>query len=232
MFTRNPGAAKFDWPGIQGVGGNARPLFCALSGVTVSLILSALDDAGNLRNWNGAGDFLTPAEADGVLSAVATARLELMIPLLIGVPVPFIGSVEPDWGLLCDGRTMQKADYPELWELTDPSERDATTFNLPDLRGLTIVGAGTAAGSGTNYPHLSSGGVESVTLNLDQIPYHTHTYTQPIPNVDLETPGVPDLIAAGINPFPQQTGGAGGGQPHENRQPYKALNYVIITPKP
>lgn len=42
-----------------------------------------------------------------------------------------------------------------------------TTFNLPDLRGKVIVGANT-----TNYPAGETGGQETVTLTVAQLPPH------------------------------------------------------------
>jgi microcystin-dependent protein len=56
------------------------------------------------------------------------------------------------------------------------------------------------------------------------MPSHFHLYTPPIPNVDLEAPGVPDITAAGVSPTTTGTGGAGGDQAHNNMQP----SYVII----
>lgn len=45
-----------------------------------------------------------------------------------------------------------------------------TTFNLPDLRGKVIVGANT-----TNYPAGKTGGQETVTLTVAQLPAHNFT---------------------------------------------------------
>ena len=52
----------------------------------------------------------------------------------------------------------------------------STTFNVPDLRGRTSVGAGT--GSGLTKRILGvTGGEENVTLSISQIPSHNHTFT-------------------------------------------------------
>lgn len=231
VSTRNPGAAKFSLPGIQGVAGNSRPLFVHLSPFTQALILSALDDASNMRNWRGADYWLSQAEAEIAQAAVSAAQLEVMIPMFTGALVPYFGSVDPEWGLICDGRTFQRADYPELWELSPAAYKNATAFTLPTLAGRTMIGAGQGYQTGY-YAPWSWGGVEQVTLTEAQIPAHSHSYQGVIPNVDLESPGVPDIVAAGINPLPQQTGLSGGGQSHTNMQPYAAFYYVVITPKP
>ena len=96
--------------------------------------------------------------------------------------------------------------------------------NTPDLRNRFVVGAG----SGSNYSVNDTGGADSVTLTVDQIPAHTHTY--------IEQYGV---IDNGYRPWPASnndcaqrnvnSGSAGGGQSHENRPPYYALCYIMKT---
>lgn len=131
-----------------------------------------------------------------------------------------------------------------------------TTFQLPDLRGRTAVGMGQGPGL-SNYTIGQSGGQEAVTLVTTQIPSHVHPAagltvtmsassnpgTESVPGTnganalgasignggrpsDLyvnATPAV-NLQGAGIT---GNTAMAGGNQPHENRAPYLALNYVI-----
>jgi microcystin-dependent protein len=86
-------------------------------------------------------------------------------------------------------------------------------------------------------------GSNSVTLTQGEMPAHGHTltaYNQPTAASRTSTPaannflGIPTLS----NPFiggqqpnvqfaPAMCGPAGGGQPHENRQPYLASNFCI-----
>ena len=97
------------------------------------------------------------------------------------------------------------------------------TNNTPDLRNRFIVGAG-----GPDYSPGDTGGADSVTLTVDQIPAHTHTY------IDQYV-----VINAGYRPWPannndcQQrnvnSGSTGGGQSHENRPPYYALCFIMKT---
>lgn len=157
---------------------------------------------------------------------------------MIGSIVPFVTANPPDFGLLCDGSTHLKADYPALYEKLDSAYIvDADSFRTPDLRGKFVLGAS------LSHAVNSNGGAETHTLTTDEIPAHAHTtqphshsYNYPTINVDLEAPGVPDITGAGNPPVPMATSSTivqvdqtGGGQAHNNMPPYIALNYYIIA---
>ncbi|MEG1051508.1 MAG: tail fiber protein [Janthinobacterium sp.] len=75
-----------------------------------------------------------------------------------------------------------------------------TTFNLPDLRGRTVIGAGTFDAN-TSYTVGQKVGAVSATLSMANLPAHTHT----LPAVDLskvsgsvnlaQTTGTPTTIS-------------------------------------
>ena len=100
--------------------------------------------------------------------------------------------------------------------------------NTPDLRGRFVVGFHDSNG---DYDVNDTGGSESVTLTVNQIPAHTHTHTKA-------------THPSGSGPEQNQSGGpedrtnfgdtgttssTGGGQSHENRPPYYALCYIMKT---
>ena len=62
--------------------------------------------------------------------------------LPIGTLSPFVGLIAPKGYLICMGQLVDKAEYPELWELCGNTFGQSTTtqFYLPDLRGVTIAG--------------------------------------------------------------------------------------------
>lgn len=145
---------------------------------------------------------------------------------MIGQTITYLGQTPPPGILPLEGQTLDRDDYMQLWAVIDPAYKTASTVNLPDMRGHFAVGAGQQAGM-DNYEVGQVGGSERVGLTVDQMPAHTHTYTPPTANVDLEAPGAPDIFAAGLG-FPTQTGSAGGNQQHENRPPYVVMRWGIV----
>lgn len=142
--------------------------------------------------------------------------------MFVGQVCSFLGAVPASW-LELDGSTHDKVDYPELWAALDAQYRDATTFTLPDFSDLFLA----AAGSGS-YSLGDTGGTDDHTLTTAEMPAHTHTYTPPVFDVDLEAPGVPDILAARMG-APTPTGSTGGDNAHENRPPFHAVIMGIFA---
>lgn len=97
---------------------------------------------------------------------------------MIGEIITFAGDVSPDptrW-LECDGASILRADYPDLFAIigTIYGSADGTHFNLPDYRGRTVGGSGTGPGLtaravGDQY------GEEDHVLTVAELASHTHT---------------------------------------------------------
>ena len=99
----------------------------------------------------------------------------------------------------------------------------------PDLRARFVIGVGDGSAVGnSNYNVNDTGGAEFVTLTLNQIPSHTHTYIDQYVVINNGYRPWPannnDCAARNVN-----SGSAGGGQSHENRPPYYALCYIMKT---
>jgi microcystin-dependent protein len=145
-----------------------------------------------------------------------------------------------NWAL-CQGQLLPISQYTALFQLlgTTYGGDGVSTFGLPDLRGRAALGMGQGSGL-QSYVLGQLGGVESVTLTANQFAGHTHTVqaattaTTPTPGsgVVLGTPaaatsiyattGTPATLASSaVSPA------AGGGGPHENRQPSLTINYII-----
>lgn len=66
--------------------------------------------------------------------------------VLIGEVKQYFGATIPDKYLLCNGQEIAKADYPELYAVIGSLEccqsGNEGMFKLPDLREITLVGAG------------------------------------------------------------------------------------------
>lgn len=143
--------------------------------------------------------------------------------MMVGAISQFMGPV-PDGWLPLDGSTYDAADYPELWEQLDVVFKNvpAETFTLPDCYDRVIAGSGGSLGLG------SVGGASSVALSVAELPAHNHTYVPPVLNIDLEGPGVPDVLAAGVG-TPTTTSATGAGDAHENMPPYVALWFAVFA---
>jgi len=147
---------------------------------------------------------------------------------MIGEIIPYAGSTIPDPAWLdCDGTSYLRADYPALFAVvgTIYGSVDGSHFNVPDLRGRTILGVGTGSGLST-YNLGDQGGEEAHALTSAENGPHSHGYI---------TNGVPIITAPGALPTDSSPGTAaftasdGSGTAHNTLQPYLALNYYIVA---
>jgi microcystin-dependent protein len=161
----------------------------------------------------------------------------------------FAGNFAPAGWMFCDGSTLPISEYDTLFNLigTTYGGDGQSTFQLPDLRGRLPLHWGTDPGTGTNFVIGQAAGTEEVTLTTQQIPQHNHLLTTT--NVAGTQPNPGGNILAnsqGPQPFIQESpdgnlnGNAlqpfGGSQPHENRQPFLCISFIIslygIYPSP
>jgi len=159
----------------------------------------------------------------------------------LGMITYMAGSYAPKGWATCDGQLLPVNQNQALYALlgTQFGGDGVTTFGLPDLRGRAIMG--TAAGA----PLGAKTGVENYPLQLNEMPAHSHglavsssggTTATPANGLALGRSSGQDsegnsfavnMYAPALTPVgqasQQSVGGGGGGQPHENRQPYNVL---------
>jgi len=178
-------------------------------------------------NWDTFGDATADFAADIARDMMLTFKPGVN---MIGVCVPFAGDTSniPAEGLYCDGSSLLRADYPDLFTTigTNWGSVDGTHFNIPDLRGVTVIGAG--AGSGLTPRSLASNtGEETHTLTTAEMPSHLH---DGVPILTSTAAGLePALASVQVPIVTANTGLTGGGGSHNNMQPSTALNYYIIA---
>ena len=69
----------------------------------------------------------------------------------IGSIVPYSGAQPPSGWLICDGRSLSKNSYFDLFKIIGYNFGGSnSTFNLPDLRNKAVMGAGTTGALGAS----------------------------------------------------------------------------------
>lgn len=157
---------------------------------------------------------------------------------------PFLGEIKinafsfaPRGWAKCDGALMPISQNQALFALLGVQfgGDGRTTFQLPDMRGRTGMGATPTQVVGV------AAGVENVVLTTPNLPTHTHVPSattaagnQPTPNSGIfaASPTADNFLAYGpatglVAIAPTTLGSAGGSQPHANVQPSTTLNFCI-----
>ncbi|KRF00544.1 microcystin-dependent protein [Frateuria sp. Soil773] len=144
----------------------------------------------------------------------------------------------------CNGATLRITQNTALFSLlgTQYGGDGTTTFQLPNLVGRAPCSQGQGPGL-TSRTIGGTFGENGVTLLTTQIPSHTHALTllsQSDTTKRTGTPATGNALSTPtkISPFAANAAAnapfalnsiapAGGNQPHENRQPYLAVNFCI-----
>lgn len=149
---------------------------------------------------------------------------------MVGQIHAYVTSTTPDNMLPCDGSIYDRVDYPTLYSVLDSAFIiDADTFRTPDLRGRTIIGAGTGTGL-TARSVGATGGEETHQLTVGELAAHHHAYDPiVIADVDLEDLGLPQGNAAQLLPGTENTYDEGSNEAHNNMQPFTAIKYGVIA---
>ena len=158
-------------------------------------------------------------------------------PFLAEIKILAFNFAPRGWAL-CDGQILPINQHQSLFSLlgTTYGGDGRTSFALPDLRGRTPIHVGSSNGTSYNLGQLS--GVEGVALSVSEIPTHTHTArassdlgNNPNPATRVLADTAPNELYHEANDLVALRAGtianAGGGQAHDNMQPYLVLNYCI-----
>jgi microcystin-dependent protein len=166
---------------------------------------------------------------------------------------PFVAEIRafgfqfaPSQWAYCNGQPMDISQNETLYSIigTIYGGDGVSTFNMPNLQGQVPMHWGTGI-SGQTTVIGQPQGVTLVTLTQAQTPQHSHTITvqEIAPGGDPEktpTPG-PNTWLSDANPgglwnstptvntafAGNAISPVGGSQPHDNMQPYLAINFCI-----
>ena len=141
----------------------------------------------------------------------------------------------------CEGQILQISQNEALFSLlgTTYGGNGVTTFALPDMRGRVPM----SDGDGVNLtPRIlgEMGGSETNTLNVSQMPAHSHTVNivtaegnqnNPAGNLLADTKLLDkeysDETQSGATMNTNMIGVSGGSKPVNNLQPYTTVTFVI-----
>lgn len=160
-----------------------------------------------------------------------------MIVFPAGTVTMWAGSVEePDGWAYCDGRSLNIADYPELYQrIGGQFGQTSTTFKIPDLRGRSVVGINQ---SDPDFGSVGkTGGEKKHTLAENEMPSHSHdmhgnsgTYASSgstVWQINQAFKGYANGSKVSLYKNAFGTESAGSGVAHNNMPPYFVLNYII-----
>ena len=146
----------------------------------------------------------------------------------------FAGNFAPAGWMFCEGQLLPISEYETLFNLigTTYGGDGQSTFALPDLRGRIPLH------QGNGFTLAETGGAESITLTVSQIPSHTHALLAANTNGNQASP-VSSVLANSFNVTPYINDVAngnmnaaaitsvGGSQPHNNFQPYLCVDFIL-----
>jgi microcystin-dependent protein len=157
------------------------------------------------------------------------------------VSTPFLGELRifpynfaPKGWAMANGQLLPISQNTALFSLlgTTYGGNGTTTFALPNLQGSIPIGAG------SGYTQGQTGGEQSHTLTVQEMPTHNHPLAGSSVTATTNTP-VSNVLATGSGVTPYGSGPAnttmsstalssvGNGQAHENRQPFLVLTVCI-----
>lgn len=179
-------------------------------------------------NWRSRDpmDTVSDSDWDTIQAYVDGLLYEAKNPM-IGLITPYITADPPANVLPCDGSEYLRDDYPALYAAIDSFfVVDADHFFVPDLRGRTVIGAGSGAGL-TDRAVGAAGGEEAHVLSVGELAAHDHTIPLTATTLAVE-PGEVTVLTP-VPFFTSNTGSTGGDSAHNTMPPYYALNYGIIA---
>lgn len=134
------------------------------------------------------------ARKDGLGQSAA----ESLVP--VGTILATARSSAPSGYLMANGQTVSRTTYADLFAAIgttyNTGGESSSVFRLPDLRGRVPVGADSGAGRiASNGALGNSGGSETRTLTLPNLPSHNHTFSATTNNSGAHT----HWISAGVD---------------------------------
>lgn len=160
-------------------------------------------------------------------------------PFLAEVRIVGFNFAPRGWAF-CDGQILPINQNQSLYSLlgTTYGGDGRTSFALPEFRGRTPIHKGRSNG-GPVHALGQKSGEETHTLAVSEMPQHTHMLSASSSNASSEDPTNQSWAKSTERIYAASTAASatamsssliansGGGQAHENMQPYLAMNFCI-----
>jgi microcystin-dependent protein len=139
--------------------------------------------------------------------------------------------------LNCNGQSISRLTYANLFSAIGTTYGGSgNNFNVPDIQGRVVVGTG--SGSGLSSRSLGQkNGEETHILTTDEMPSHSHTSNATGDRIGLMTANNTNTATEADNtsdepniyalPQALSINSTGGGNSHNNMQPFIVLYYLI-----
>ncbi|MEM7110834.1 MAG: tail fiber protein [Chloroflexota bacterium] len=150
----------------------------------------------------------------------------------------FAGNFAPRGYAFCDGQLLPISQNTALFSVlqTTYGGDGRTTVGLPNLQNRAAMHSGHGPGL-TNRQLGNTGGEDTVTLQANQLPAHNHSLAgissvrgndgSPSNNTVSGAPIYADAGSATSTMAASAVTNTGGNQPHQNRQPYLGLSFIV-----
>ena len=211
------------------------------TGVSATVIATTVPTATVTLDLNGTKVGVGKYHERGALDVAGDIYSSGGLVSPYGSITAFAGPVAPAGWLLCDGSAVSRTTYSQLFSTigsTYGAGNGSSTFNLPDMRGRTLVGLS----SDVEFNELGKPfGTKTHTLTTTEMPSHQHS-------IEGDAHGVlwgvtkPNNVTFAVTAtsgtttgnnlmtsqnFWNKTKSVGGGGEHNNIQPSIAINYII-----
>lgn len=181
------------------------------------------------------GDAVPKIYVDQALASIAATPS--------GTVTAYAGATTPIGWVVCDGRSLSTTVFPDLFNAIGYTYGGSgTTFNVPDLRGRTLIGMddfGSAAGPANRVTNPAADtlggtlGAETHQLILNELPAHTHlindNYFATGTGGAFFGENTPVTDADTLYTQTTATTSVGSNQAHNNMQPSMAMRMHIKT---
>lgn len=205
--------------------------------------LHTLDVSGNIYTNAKLGINVNPIyqiDVEGDINVTGGYRIngnQMIDAIPVGTVISYTNEILPSGWLKCNGSELLQSDYPDLFAVVGTKYGGSSiTFNLPDMRSRTIVGSGQNIEC-SNRNIGDTGGNETHTLTVNEIPSHSHRVFNSLSTSALEYSATTktDIIVGDRGGQYEQTNtdytdyieSTGGSQPHAIMQPFIVCNYII-----